>query len=348
MAPKNESDGMDEHTKICKVQACVRGTLVRRQLKQLRQNYEVLVQELGDPAFPVHVTWTSTLPCVSTVLPKGKSRMQVKQSENKNIKKGSDQGAAWSSKRDASTETVFPVNTGQDCVGETKTVGMESTELFHSMLQAGEMTSTKTDPGTADKLETCSTNQELSQHGIPEGNKQLLPPQTENQENQTRAISSKTDTGADAWRETPAPRPEGVQDKENLGGHLDSEGTHGWTSEQCTPRQTIHDDTHITQNGNSWSQTAAHWDSIDHGHTSDNSSQAGPTEPPVGLASLAEDTSVWVLEDSFTGAPGVPVYPKDPAELGKMRRHISMELLWVQQAIISRKNYLRMKHNLEQ
>ncbi|CAH1270944.1 Hypp4521 [Branchiostoma lanceolatum] len=349
--------GQQQHKKICKVQACGRGTLVRRQLRQLRHKYEVLVQELGDPAFPVHITWTSTLPCVSTVQPKSKSRIQVKQTADKHVTKTSDQDNAWPSKKDASTETVFPRDIGEDCIrsGRTQT---ENTEHLHSKCQAGEIvnvkrTSTKIDGGTLDQLghESRINNQDQSQIGTPEleGSKQLLPPLSENQENQIRTNCSETDTVTDARRESPSPRPESMEevpDKGNLGEHLGSEGRYKWTSELYTPSQRTHDD--IIQDGLSLSKKAAHCDSVDHVHSTDNHSEVGPEEPHVGQASLAEETSVWELEDSFAGVPGIPGYPTDPIELRKMRSHISMELLWVQQAITSRKNYLRMKHKLEQ
>ncbi|KAI8496748.1 hypothetical protein Bbelb_254030 [Branchiostoma belcheri] len=332
MAPKNEC--CDEHQKICKLQACVRGMLVRRKLRQLRQQYAALVQELADPACHVDVTWTSTLPCVPTVVPKEKSsrsRMEVKQTTDKQVGKTSDQEEKQLSKKDASTETVFPQNTGEDCSERAKTDETENTE--------GEIvrrtTSDKDDGETLDGLQTCSSNQELGQFDLKNGSK---PPQSENQDNQTGIKSSGTDAGIDAVR------LEAVQDKGSQGGHLDTEGRYGLTSEQCTPSQRIHGS---TENGNPWSRNAA-CESVDLLPTTDTSSKAGPTEPDAGQASLAEQTSVWELEDSFPGVPGMPVsYPTDPTELGKMRSHISMELLWVQQAITSRKNYLRMKHNLE-
>ncbi|XP_041360526.1 IQ domain-containing protein C-like [Gigantopelta aegis] len=40
-------------------------------------------------------------------------------------------------------------------------------------------------------------------------------------------------------------------------------------------------------------------------------------------------------------------YPKDEAELLKLRKNIAMELLWVQQAINSRKNYLTLKAGMD-
>ncbi|KAI8514482.1 hypothetical protein Bbelb_070730 [Branchiostoma belcheri] len=336
MAPKNES--CDEHQKICKLQAYVRGMLVRRKLRQLRQQYEALVQNLADPACHVDVTWTSTLPCVPTVLPKEKSlrsRMEVKQTADKQVVKTSDQGVERLSKKDASTETVFPQNTGEDCSETTKSVKTENTEHFQTEETVRKTTSDKTDDGTLDELQTCSSNQELGQFGLKDGGK---PPQSENQDNQTGINSSGTDTSTDAIR------MEEVQDKGSQGGHLDTEGRYGLTSEQCTPSQRIHGS---TENGNPWSRNAA-CESVDLLPTTDTSSNSGPTDPDAGQASLAEQTSVWELEDSFPGVPGMPVsYPTDPTELGKMRSHISMELLWVQQAITSRKNYLRMKHNLE-
>uniref|UniRef100_K1R2Z3 IQ domain-containing protein C n=1 Tax=Magallana gigas TaxID=29159 RepID=K1R2Z3_MAGGI len=58
---------------------------------------------------------------------------------------------------------------------------------------------------------------------------------------------------------------------------------------------------------------------------------------------LSNETSVWDSFHSVTAAPPVnipkePQYPKDYESLQDMRKNIAMELLWVQQAINSRKN----------
>lgn len=68
---------------------------------------------------------------------------------------------------------------------------------------------------------------------------------------------------------------------------------------------------------------------------------------------LTNVSSVW---DSFSSEckenvedniPTVPVnYPTDPEALKEMRKNVAMELLWVQQAIDSRKNYLKLKNQM--
>ncbi|XP_052096988.1 uncharacterized protein LOC127731991 isoform X5 [Mytilus californianus] len=62
---------------------------------------------------------------------------------------------------------------------------------------------------------------------------------------------------------------------------------------------------------------------------------------------LTNVTSVW---DSFSSdckenTPSI-VYPNDPKALRGMRKNVAMELLWVQQAIDSRKNYLKLKNQM--
>ncbi|XP_071855221.1 uncharacterized protein [Apostichopus japonicus] len=62
-------------------------------------------------------------------------------------------------------------------------------------------------------------------------------------------------------------------------------------------------------------------------------------------SSVWEDTSVW--ESGEESAMGTSGYPQDLTELQALRKNVAMELLWVQQAIESRKSYLRLKTNLE-
>lgn len=62
---------------------------------------------------------------------------------------------------------------------------------------------------------------------------------------------------------------------------------------------------------------------------------------------LTNVTSVW---DSFSSdckenTPSI-AYPNDPEALRGMRKNVAMELLWVQQAIDSRKNYLKLKNQM--
>ncbi|PIK55139.1 hypothetical protein BSL78_07981 [Apostichopus japonicus] len=65
----------------------------------------------------------------------------------------------------------------------------------------------------------------------------------------------------------------------------------------------------------------------------------------LASSSVWEDTSVW--ESGEESAMGTSRYPQDLTELQALRKNTAMELLWVQQAIESRKSYLRLKTNLE-
>ncbi|XP_071141521.1 uncharacterized protein [Mytilus edulis] len=62
---------------------------------------------------------------------------------------------------------------------------------------------------------------------------------------------------------------------------------------------------------------------------------------------LTNVTSVW---DSFSSDckdnSANTAYPNDPEALRGMRKNVAMELLWVQQAIDSRKNYLKLKNQM--
>ncbi|XP_072042781.1 uncharacterized protein [Amphiura filiformis] len=61
----------------------------------------------------------------------------------------------------------------------------------------------------------------------------------------------------------------------------------------------------------------------------------------------ADMTSLWSSEHSFEEpTTTITSYPHDIEELQKLRSNVAMELLWVQQAINSRKNYLRLKKNM--
>ncbi|XP_060064450.1 uncharacterized protein LOC132544821 [Ylistrum balloti] len=59
-------------------------------------------------------------------------------------------------------------------------------------------------------------------------------------------------------------------------------------------------------------------------------------------------TSVWDSFSSTTGyIPSPGTITDDPQSLMEMRKNIAMELLWVQQAINSRKNYLKLKDQMK-
>ncbi|XP_033640784.1 uncharacterized protein LOC117301013 [Asterias rubens] len=71
---------------------------------------------------------------------------------------------------------------------------------------------------------------------------------------------------------------------------------------------------------------------------------SGRTGGELESSIVADMTSVWSNENSFTDLTD---YPSDLEELKQMRNTTALELLWVQQAISSRKNYLRLKSNME-
>ncbi|KAJ8021049.1 IQ domain-containing protein C [Holothuria leucospilota] len=64
----------------------------------------------------------------------------------------------------------------------------------------------------------------------------------------------------------------------------------------------------------------------------------------TSLSMWNDDTSVWNSEEDSPSDPS-PL-PESLTELQDLRKNIAMELLWVQQAIQSRKAYLRLKENL--
>ncbi|XP_064652582.1 uncharacterized protein LOC135503135 [Lineus longissimus] len=61
--------------------------------------------------------------------------------------------------------------------------------------------------------------------------------------------------------------------------------------------------------------------------------------------SFGDSTSVW---DSIQSAEDAEIlrHANDPVALEKVRENVSLELLWIQQAIDSRKNYLKLKKKL--
>ncbi|KAL4217695.1 hypothetical protein ACF0H5_022436 [Mactra antiquata] len=64
---------------------------------------------------------------------------------------------------------------------------------------------------------------------------------------------------------------------------------------------------------------------------------------------LTNVTSVWDSVNSEHGSKSFAItdsLPQDAASLKELRKNISMELLWVQQAIDSRKNYLNLKRKM--
>ncbi|XP_052764970.1 protein starmaker-like [Mya arenaria] len=72
-----------------------------------------------------------------------------------------------------------------------------------------------------------------------------------------------------------------------------------------------------------------------------------PVQSVIDSTSLTNVTSVWDSYNSIPDMPDVPLsLPDDKEELQQMRKNIAMELLWVQQAIDSRKNYLKLKGSM--
>ncbi|XP_013383156.1 uncharacterized protein LOC106153670 isoform X2 [Lingula anatina] len=70
----------------------------------------------------------------------------------------------------------------------------------------------------------------------------------------------------------------------------------------------------------------------------------GPHDSSV----VSEMTSVWDTMLSMEEAALVSTeYPRDVKSLQELRSNVAMELLWVQQAIESRKNYLRLKTKMQ-
>ncbi|CAH1773630.1 unnamed protein product, partial [Owenia fusiformis] len=68
-------------------------------------------------------------------------------------------------------------------------------------------------------------------------------------------------------------------------------------------------------------------------------------DPPRRISQSAIDgTSVW--DSASFEDMSLTTNPKDKVQLEQLRSNIAMELLWVQQAISSRKNYLRLKNKM--
>nr|XP_033812694.1 IQ domain-containing protein C [Geotrypetes seraphini] len=86
------------------------------------------------------------------------------------------------------------------------------------------------------------------------------------------------------------------------------------------------------------------------------SSPATVTEEDTEHLNSSNESSVWgstVLEtgstvgkDGLLCSKGEEVVPRHVSELRHHQNHLAMELLWFQQAITSRKNYLSLKQNL--
>ncbi|ESP00215.1 hypothetical protein LOTGIDRAFT_173375 [Lottia gigantea] len=60
---------------------------------------------------------------------------------------------------------------------------------------------------------------------------------------------------------------------------------------------------------------------------------------------LCDVTSVWDAELSSFATEEIRL-PTEKSELKELRKNLAMELLWIQQAIQSRKNYLRLKNQM--
>lgn len=74
-----------------------------------------------------------------------------------------------------------------------------------------------------------------------------------------------------------------------------------------------------------------------------------PRTPRLREQVLLSDT--WLTDKSFETGPDKVLshdLPTDPAKLRQLKDHIGMELLWTEQAIQSRKKYLRLREGLTQ
>eukprot|EP00057_Strongylocentrotus_purpuratus_P019238 XP_011673712.1 PREDICTED: IQ domain-containing protein C-like [Strongylocentrotus purpuratus] len=83
---------------------------------------------------------------------------------------------------------------------------------------------------------------------------------------------------------------------------------------------------------------------VDPDHSRQSSMQDDNRASDLDASVAADMTSIW--SSDLSGIDDEQVPQRDEAKLKEMRNNMAMELLWIQQAIESRKNYLRLKSKM--
>ncbi|XP_030830823.1 uncharacterized protein LOC105442819 [Strongylocentrotus purpuratus] len=83
---------------------------------------------------------------------------------------------------------------------------------------------------------------------------------------------------------------------------------------------------------------------VDPDHSRQSSMQDDHRVSDLDASVAADMTSIWSTD--LSGIDDEQVPQRDEAKLKEMRNNMAMELLWIQQAIESRKNYLRLKSKM--
>ncbi|XP_033109676.1 uncharacterized protein LOC117110935 [Anneissia japonica] len=357
----------EELAKLCTLQAVVKGFIVRRHLAQLRTDYEELTLRLEQQhSNQSTVDWHSEYPCIphhyikkkykkrpvveNKLSPETKHKQEVDGCEN--VEKQVKQNEKASEKTcmgEESLETcMLPERIRSDITrDEQGNSAINGVQIPETCLQTeinsdGLIRALNEDEALASERSNTASLESVNRTDVvpiegdlPNQKAQLTrsfqmdgdiqAPEKENKKEieMDQLIQNGSSTGCSKKTEDASATQSDEQERSNLMQEMkDGTDQNAKLGESCTK-----------MDGPS---------SIDSNVI--NTLPEDKVDMQASRFGIHNETSVWGSELSFRGTKN---YPTDPEELKELRNHVAMELLWVQQAIISRKNYLRLKGRID-
>ncbi|XP_062575493.1 uncharacterized protein LOC134237405 [Saccostrea cucullata] len=309
---------------ITKIQALFRGILVRKWMNETRKEYEDIFKEIENNS-QTGPLWICDGLCKPTFQKKSNKRKTQRETDC-SVRDKTEKSETFKSKQTISTQAELKNGATGKCkdTKELCEIGVQSSShaFDYNFLTVETQTSF---------CEPSSSSQNI--HKI----EQLVPTETEISKGEVLNVQDIPEKYKES-KQTDVPKflTEMAQESDHCTE----------VAAEFIPDSVMKEST-LRQNESSKKTTADSPKGIP-------SPRGNPNVPfSMGTSGRTNETSVW---DSFhsISAPATESkdvqlekepsqYPKDKESLQEMRKNIALELLWVQQAINSRKNYLKLK-----
>ncbi|XP_070534134.1 uncharacterized protein [Ptychodera flava] len=366
MAAEPNNNLYDDERNIVRVQAIFRGALVRKQFKELKAAYEEIVQDIDNGGQHVTIEWPSHFLC--------KPSVHIGKHAPVNKKKGDSVSYNPGDNRNCESVKIFEDS-------QAKNVEKENV-IFDETLHSGSSEGSKSGSVVFDEnLDHCNIGNTYSSSfdRTPKGRQVLADIKDSPTMNGDHTLHDAWADGEnDKENKSPfasnTPKPKVTEDLVLRGEVTGNVTVHIDNDEELSPMPFDPDNAERKDKISSENVT------MDLQRDSDKSSEITESDKNIDNSSTDEKekdsqtvdgenlnaergkchdntmevtrdvdmTSFWGTEQSFavTGLDESVVYPESVDDLQKMRSNVAMELLWVQQAISSRKNYLRLKKKI--
>ncbi|KAK3611916.1 hypothetical protein CHS0354_013983 [Potamilus streckersoni] len=358
---------MENLKKIIKLQAYFRGTLVRKQLRDVRKAYEAVAQEL-DQNLAIHVTWPSERLCQPKVEKLTNKKVLGKVLLTKDVEKNKTEKVLKTSsihngnlnlqeQNEPEVERLQqeePLPSGLEQMQNTSfSEPILREEITHEWPVKVKYTSVETQTKFSCGEESSrSPNEELDFYPV-KNCKQI----------QTEEPTDFYDN-AEIHQRTHISSRAGFNNSDL--NHLNFKSL----SEESQPiALNVHEINVMQKKDITLDIRPVSSVQENHGSDDDLPEERYPTrmKSPIfkprdelqkggfqvaDIGNISAFTNVTSLWESFNSMQGSAIHqkpslPQNVNELQEMRKNIAMELLWVQQAINSRKSYLRLKHEMK-